>query len=120
MQAVKSVAIPMTSAASIPAASTAPASSNPAFGAPLSVTGGPWVLGETLFFSGGKVVSDYSWRDKLHGIRGQLYTSSDLQSDVQALLGLNVFTRVTPGVYEIPVGPVHAGIVKQTMRQLAV
>ena len=78
--------------------STAPAVGAPALGQPLSVSGGPWVLAETLFFSGGRVVSDYAWRDKLHGITGQLYTAADLQSDVQTLTGLKVFSRVTPAV----------------------
>lgn len=71
-------------------------------------TGGPWVLAETLFFSGGKVVSDYAWRDKLRGLRGQLYTNTDLQVDVQALQGLNVFARVEPHVFGIPNDPVPA------------
>ncbi|MDE2141074.1 MAG: hypothetical protein KGJ84_01510 [Elusimicrobia bacterium] len=87
------------------AAPTAPAVN---LGHPLSVTAGPWVLGETLFFSAGQVVSDYSWRDKLHGQTGQLYTASDLASDAEALRSLNVFNRVTPAVYEIPNDPIPA------------
>lgn len=93
-------AIPVSSA---PAVSTAPAV---ALGQPLSVTGGPWVLAETLFFSGGRVISDYAWRDKLHGVTGQLYTSQDLQGDVQTLQGLKAFNRVTPSVYAIPNDPI--------------
>ena len=94
-----------TSVASAPvaAASTAPAV---ALGQPLSTAGGPWVLAETLFFSNGRVISDYAWRDKLHGVTGQLYTSQDLQGDVQTLQGLKVFNRVTPAVYGIPNDPI--------------
>lgn len=94
-----------------PQASSAPAPGIPAapavsLGQPLSAAGGPWVLAETLFFSGGKVISDYAWRDKLHGVTGQLYTAQDLQGDVQTLQGLKVFSRVTPAVYAIPSDPI--------------
>ena len=75
-------------------------------GAPLSINGGPWVLGEVLFFSEGKVVSDYAWRDKVRGQRGRLYAAADLQDDAQSLISLNVFTRVTPAVYQIPNSPI--------------
>jgi len=94
-----------TSVASAPAAavSSAPAV---ALGQPLSPAGGPWVLAETLFFSGGRVISDYAWRDKLHGVTGQLYTAQDLQGDVQTLQGLKAFNRVTPSVYAIPNDPI--------------
>lgn len=85
-----------------PAVSTAAAPSGPALGNPLPVSGGPWVPAEFLFFSSGKVVSDYAWRDKLRGRRNVLYTSADLAGDVEGLLGLNAFDRVTPGVYGIP------------------
>lgn len=93
------------SASSVPAVSSATAPAV-ALGQPLSVSGGPWVLAETLFFSGGRVLSDYAWRDKLHGVRGQLYTAQDLQGDVQALQALKVFSRVTPAVYGIPNDPI--------------
>ena len=89
----------------VPAASTATLN-NASLGQPLSTLGGPWVLGETLFFSNGRVVSDYAWRDKLHGTHGQLYTASDLQDDVQALMALKTFKRVTPGVFAIPNDPI--------------
>jgi hypothetical protein len=92
-----------TSVSSAPAVSTAPVV---ALGQPLSVSGGPWVLAETLFFSGGRVLSDYAWRDKLHGTVGQLYTASDLQNDVQTLKDLKAFSRITPAVYGIPNNPI--------------
>lgn len=98
-----------TAVASAPAVSKAPAV---ALGQPLSAAGGPWVLAETLFFSGGRVLSDYAWRDKLHGVTGQLYTSQDLKTDAQTLTalknpaGANTFTRVTPAVYGIPNDPI--------------
>lgn len=87
-------------AATAPAVSTAPAA--PALGSPLPVSGGPWVPAEFLFFSNGRVVSDYAWRDKLRGRRGVLYTSADLSGDVEGLLGLGAFERVVPAVYAIP------------------
>lgn len=85
-----------------PAVSTPTAPTGPALGNPLTVTGGPWVPAEFLFFSSGRVVSDYAWRDKIRGRRGVLYTAADLSGDVEALLGMNLFDRVTPSVYGIP------------------
>ena len=104
--------------------SSAPAISTPALptsqlGQPLSVAGGPWVLGEVLFFSGGRVASDYAWRDRIRGRRGQLYTAADLQGDVQTLLGLGVFDKVTPAVYGIPnmgIPPEYQGVAVSTMQ----
>ncbi len=86
-----------------PAVSTAPVIS---LGQPLSAAGGPWVLAETLFFSRGKILSDYAWRGKLHGVVGQLYTKQDLEGDVRTLKDLKVFTRVAPAVYAIPSNPI--------------
>ncbi|MFI5349734.1 MAG: hypothetical protein ACHQ2Z_09330 [Elusimicrobiota bacterium] len=91
---------------SAPAVSTAAAATMAALGQPLPVTGGPWVLAETLFFSGGRVISDYAWRDKLHGIVGQLYTAQDLNTDALTLKDLKVFSRVSPAVYAIPSDPI--------------
>lgn len=90
---------PWAVAASTPAV---PAASPPAaLGNALSVNGGPWVPAEFLFFSNGRVVSDYAWRDKLRGQRGVLYTAADLSGDVESLLALGVFDRVVPAVYGI-------------------
>jgi hypothetical protein len=105
-----SVAVPASAQTNIwgapfstaPAVSTITAPAGPALGNPLPVSGGPWVPAEFLFFSSGKVVSDYSWRDKLRGRRGVLYTAADLSGDVEALLTLNAFDRVQPSVYGIP------------------
>jgi hypothetical protein len=108
LAAVPAAAQPINPFAPLPV-STAPAANyNYAaqLGAPQSVTGGPWVVAETLFFSAGQVVSDYAWRDRLRGRRGQLYTSGDLRSDVEGLMSLNVFNRVTPAVYAIPNTPI--------------
>ncbi len=80
---------------------TAPAPPAASLGNPLSVSGGPWVPAEFLFFSSGRVVSDYAWRDKLRGRRNVLYTTADLAGDVEALLALKVFDKVTPAVYGI-------------------
>jgi len=90
-----------STAAAVPVASTAPASYADNLGQPLSVSGGPWVLSEVLFFSAGRVVSDYAWRDRVRGRRGQIYTNTDLQNDVETLMGLGAFERVTPAVYAI-------------------
>ncbi len=72
------------------------------FGQPLSVSGGPWVAAEVLFFSAGRVVADYAWRDSVRARAGHLYTAADLQSDVQDLMTLGRFTTLTPAVYAIP------------------
>lgn len=71
-------------------------------GQPLSVSGGPWVTAEVLFFSAGRVVADYAWRDSVRARAGHLYTASDLQSDVQDLMTLGRFTSLKPAVYAIP------------------
>lgn len=93
-------------AASTLAVSTTGAGLNPVYasslGDPLPLTGGPWVLAEVLFFSQGRVASDYAWRDRVRARRGALYTSADLQGDVQELMALGKFDRVTPAMYGIP------------------
>jgi hypothetical protein len=91
--------------ASAPAVSTATAYMA-SLGNPLSVSGGPWVPAEVLFFSAGRVVADYAWRDSVRARRGHLYTAADLQSDVQDLMTLGRFTTLTPSIYAIPGTPV--------------
>lgn len=76
------------------------------FGVPLPLDRGPWVLGEVLFFSSGRLVSDYAWRDKVRGSRGALYTRADIFNDVENLLSLGKFEKVNPSLYEIPESPV--------------
>lgn len=90
------------------AAASAPVAAAPVLnlGTPLSVSGGPWVPAEVLFFQGGQVVADYAWRDSVRARRGHLYTAADLQSDVQDLMTLGRFTTLTPAVYAIPNSPV--------------
>ncbi len=89
------------------AAATAPvAAPSTSLGSPLSVSGGPWVPAEVLFFSAGRVVADYAWRDSVRARRGHLYTAADLQSDVQDLMTLGRFTTLAPSVYAIPGTPV--------------
>ncbi len=92
----------------VPAATVAPVATSPVLtlGSPLSVSGGPWVPAEVLFFSAGRVVADYAWRDTVRARRGHLYTAADLQSDVQDLMTLGRFTTLTPAVYAIPGTPV--------------
>jgi hypothetical protein len=58
-------------------------------------------VAEVLFFSAGRVVADYAWRDSVRARRGHLYTAADLQGDVQDLMTLSRFDRVTPSVYAI-------------------
>jgi hypothetical protein len=91
--------------ATAPAVSTATAYMA-SLGTPLSVSGGPWVPAEVLFFSAGRVVADYAWRDSVRARRGHLYTAADLQSDVQDLMTLGRFTTLTPSIYAIPGTPV--------------
>lgn len=105
---------PAASAAPAVAPATAPAAS---FGQPLAATDGPWVFGEALFFSAGRVVSDYAWRTRLSGTRDQLYSASDLQRDVASLLSSGDFDRVTPSLYAIPgqpIPPQFAGLAVST------
>ncbi|MDD5628864.1 MAG: hypothetical protein PHU21_07360 [Elusimicrobia bacterium] len=75
-------------------------------GAKLSRERGPWVLGEVLFFSRDRLVSDYTWREAVRGRRGSLYTNADIDSDMERLLGLKKFDKVEAGLYEIPGVPV--------------
>jgi len=90
----------------VPAATAPVAAPVLNLGAPLSVSGGPWVPAEVLFFQGGQVVADYAWRDAVRARRGHLYTAADLQSDVKDLMTLGRFTSLTPAVYAIPGSPV--------------
>ena len=91
---------------STPTAAPAAVPTAPAPGSPLSVSGGPGVPAEVLFFSAGRVVADYAWRDSVRARRGHLYTAADLQSDVQDLMTLGRFTTLTPAIYAIPATPV--------------
>jgi hypothetical protein len=91
-----------------PSAPPAPVAPNANFGQPLSVAGGPWVYGESLFTSHGKIISDYAWRDKLHGSKDHLYTAADLTADLAALKALNAFDRVSPTVYAMTNTPIPA------------
>ncbi|MCX5794025.1 MAG: hypothetical protein NTY77_00835 [Elusimicrobia bacterium] len=75
-------------------------------GTKISRERGPWVLGEVLFFSRDRLVSDYSWREAVRGQRGSLYTNADIDSDVERLLALKKFDKVDAGLYEIPGVPV--------------
>ena len=93
-------AIPASTA---PAPAVAPVLS---LGAPLSVSGGPWIPGEVLFFSAGQVVADYAWRYSVRARRGRLYTAADLQNDVKDLMTLGRFTTITHSVYAIAASPV--------------
>lgn len=94
-------------ASTVPAQVAAPSPAVPGyFGVPLSLDRGPWVLGEVLFFSSGRLVSDYAWRDKVRGTRGALYTPGDIFSDVDNLMSLGKFEKVEPSLYEIPESPV--------------
>ena len=92
-----------TPTATVPVAPAVPAVS---LGNKLPLDNGPWVLGEVLFFSGGKLASDYAWRDRVRGKRGLLYTRTDVMSDVDSLMGLGKFNKVTPSIFEIPNSPV--------------
>ena len=92
-----------TAVSPVPAVPAVPAVS---LGNKLPLDNGPWVLGEVLFFSGGKLASDYAWRDRVRGKRGVLYTRSDVLGDVDSLMGLGKFNKVTPSLYEIPSSPV--------------
>ena len=67
---------------------------------------GPWVLGEVLFFSKDRLVSDYSWREAVRGQRGSLYTNADIDSDIERLLALKKFDKVEAELYTIPGVPV--------------
>lgn len=75
-------------------------------GQALSIDRGPWVLGEILFFSKGKLASESSWRDRVRGRRGMLYTRPDIISDIENLKNLGRFDAVEPAVYAIPESPV--------------
>ncbi|MDD5302959.1 MAG: hypothetical protein PHS14_07585 [Elusimicrobia bacterium] len=100
--------VPQANPWAVVPATAAPVAAAPALnlGSPLSVSGGPWVPAEVLFFSAGQVVADYAWRDSVRARRGHLYTAADLQSDVQDLMTLGRFTTLTPAIYAIPATPV--------------
>lgn len=85
---------------------TAPAVPRLTLGAPVALEGGPWVLGEVLFFQNGSLASDYAWRDQVRGKRGVLYTQADVLADVDRLYRLEKFEKITPSLFEIPNSPV--------------
>jgi hypothetical protein len=95
---------PKTSTGTVDASTTPVVNFN--FGDPLFIQGGPWVFGESLFTSGGKIISDYAWREKLHGRKDQLYTAADLAADVDALKATGAFDRVVSVVYAMPNTPI--------------
>lgn len=79
--------------------------------------GGPWVIGEVLFFTAGRLSADYSLRDRVRAQRGALYTRQDIFADVDNLMGTQRFQRVTPSLHDIPGSPVPselAGIAAST------
>jgi hypothetical protein len=81
--------------------------SHPTLGHPISLDrGGPWVIGEVLFFSNGIVSTDYTMRDKVRATRGQLYTQSDISADADSLMTTLRFQSVMPSLFEIPNSPV--------------
>lgn len=103
-------------AVSSPAAEAPPALP-PVLGKTVPLEGGPWVLGEVLFVSDGKVLSDPALRDKVRGSRGALYTRADVYGDRDGLLALDRFENVAPSLYEIegaPVPPDFVGVVSST------
>jgi hypothetical protein len=67
---------------------------------------GPWVLGEVLFFSANRLVSDFTWRQAVRGNRGSLYTNADIEGDIERLMALKKFDKVEAELYEIPGTPV--------------
>lgn len=92
-------------------AAVAPSTAAPAgvahyLGAPVPMEAGPWVLGEVLFFSSDRLVSDYEWRQRVRGSRGALYTKADILGDVESLLSSGKFDQVEPRLYAIPDSPV--------------
>lgn len=95
-----------TSSAAAVAPSTAPVGVLGYLGTPVAFDRGPWVLGEVLFFSAGRLVSEYDWREKVRGQRGALYSKADILSDVDSLMGLGKFDTVEPALYEIKDTPV--------------
>ncbi len=104
-----------------PAVSTSPAPIPAAYqatlGNPLPIDHGPWVLGEVLFFSSGRAVNDTTWRDRVRGSRGALYTQADIMSDVDSLMALGKFDKIEPSVFDIqgqPVPPDFATIAVST------
>lgn len=97
---------PVTAPAAPPAASTG-AVSHIGLGTPVDLSrGGPWVIGEVLFFSNGTLSTDYSLRDKVRATRGSLYTRNDIFQDVDSLMSTKKFLSVAPSLYEIPNTPV--------------
>lgn len=75
-------------------------------GESLSLEKGPWVIGEVLIFTGTKLASEPSWRERIRGRRGMLYTKSDIANDISELKSLDVFTAVEPALHSMPDSPV--------------
>ncbi len=103
-----------TATASTVIASAASVNSVSAYlGKKISRDRGPWALGEVIFLSAGRMVSDYTWRDMVRGQRGSLYTNADIAADTERLMGLKAFESVDAELYEIPgthVPPEHQSV----------
>ncbi|MBI4423243.1 MAG: hypothetical protein HY554_05930 [Elusimicrobia bacterium] len=90
-------------------------STMPEFGPRLPASDGPWILGEVRFH-GNRTVAEYLLRTKIRARRGILYTPGDIRADVDALVGLGVFSQASSGIFatDEPVPSQYAGIVVST------
>ncbi len=75
-------------------------------GGKISREKGPWILGEVLFFSAGRLVSESSWRAAVRGTHGALYTNADIEADIERLMALKKFVQVDADLYEISGAPI--------------
>ena len=100
-------ALAQSPTAGVPVSSAAASGNVVAYlGARIPHEKGPWILGEVLFFSTGRLVSDSSWRAAVRGTHGSLYTNADIDSDIERLMALKKFDKVDADLYEIPGTPV--------------
>lgn len=84
--------------------STPAVSTTSLLGIPMSLDGGPWVVGDVQF-QGYRGVSLYSLQNKVRARRGALFTPSDVKSDLEAVKGMPAIVTADAKLYGIPEMP---------------
>ncbi|MBI5597831.1 MAG: hypothetical protein HY928_17235 [Elusimicrobia bacterium] len=85
-------------------ASTPTVSTTSLLGVPMSIEGGPWVVGDVQF-QGYRGVSLYSLQNKVRARRGALFTTTDIGGDIESLKSMAAVVTVDTKLYGIPEMP---------------
>ena len=86
------------------ASSTPAVSTTSLLGIPMSIEGGPWVVGDVQF-QGYRGVSLYSLQNKVRARRGALFTPTDINGDLESLKAMPAVVTASAKLYGIPEMP---------------